>query len=110
MRRKRPLRLLVLGLLSVAVLIYLVLNFPPTYGFMISDFRFQILPIVLVLVFLFIFSLVAFLLNNKRRGFLVAVFILGYFILKLINLTHPFFIILLLILLAMLELLFAKRK
>ncbi|MCL6096771.1 MAG: hypothetical protein M1444_03800 [Patescibacteria group bacterium] len=110
MRKKRPLRLLVLGLLSIVSLIYLVLNFPPTYGFTISDFRFQILPIGLALLSLFIFSLFGFVLNNKRRGFLVAVFVLGYLILRLMSLTHPFFIILLLVLLIMLEFLFAKRK
>jgi hypothetical protein len=77
---------------------------------MIYDLGFQILPIALLLAFLFIFSLFSFLLNNKRRGFLISCFVLGYFILKLMNLTHPFFTILLLILLIMLELLFAKRK
>ncbi|MCL6096633.1 MAG: hypothetical protein M1444_03065, partial [Patescibacteria group bacterium] len=77
---------------------------------MIYDLGFMILPVVLFLGFLFIFSLFAFILNNKRRGFLISCFVLGYLVLKLLNLGHPFFIILLLILLAMLELLFAKRK
>ncbi len=118
MRKRKPFWLLVVSLLSLAILIYLVLNFPPSHQFTIYnlpfDFaqggRFTILPIVLILIFLFIFSLFGFILNNKRRGVLIAVFVLGYLILKLLNLTHPFFIILLLVLLIMLELLFAKRK
>jgi len=91
-------------------IIYFILNFSPSSQLSISHLQFAILPIVLALSFLFIFSFFTFILNNKRRGLLIAVFVLGYFILKLMNLAHPFFIILLLILLTMLELLFAKRK
>src|ERR1035437_1487151 len=110
MRKKRPFKLLILSLLFLALSIYLIFNFPPSFQFSVFNFQFSILAPTLAILFLFIFFLVSFLLNNKRRGLFVAIFVLGYLILKLLNLTNPFFIILLLILLTMLELLFTKRK
>ena len=110
MRKKRPVQLIAISILLMVSIIYLILNFSPTPQLSIGHLQFAILPIVLILVFLFIFSFFSFILNNKRRGLLIATFVLGYLILKLLNLTFPFFIVLLAVLLLLVELLFIKRK
>jgi hypothetical protein len=109
-RRRKPLSLLVLSILSFGVLGYLILNFPPGFNFSVINFNLSILIFSFLLLFIFLYSLFGFVLNNKRRGLLIGLFVVIYFLLRLNNLTHPFFLILLLILLVMLELLFAKRK
>ena len=118
-RKRRPVWLLVVSLLSLASLIYLILNFPPSHKFTILDLKiassaynlqFTILPIFFLLTFAFCFSLFAFLLNNKRRGLFFGLFVLTILVLRLNHLLHPFFLILLLAFFITLELLFKRRK
>jgi hypothetical protein len=109
-KRKRNILFLFLGLISIAALIYSVLNFSPTYGFTIYNLQFTILPIFFALLFSFLFFLFSFILASKRRGLFVGAFIVIYLILRLNNLTHPFFLLILLVLFGSLELFFIKRK
>ena len=118
-RKRRPVWLLVVSLLSLASLIYLILNFPPSHKFTILDLKiassaynlqFTILPIFFLLTFAFCFSLFAFLLNNKRRGLFFGLFVLTILVLRLNHLLHPFFLILLLAFFITLDLLSNSRK
>ena len=109
-RRKRHLWLLPVSFLSLAALVYLILNFSPAFQLSIINFQFSILIPALTLLFIFIFSLFAFILNNSRRGFLLGLLIISYLLLRLNGLTSPFFAILLLILFGVIELFFVKRK
>lgn len=119
-RKKRPIWLLVLSSLLLASLVYLVLNFPPTHKFTIYNLsfdpwlrtkgQFTILPLFFILLFSTLYSLFTALLSNKRRGLLIALFFSIYLILRLINLTHPFFLILLIALFGGIEIFFVKRK
>ena len=110
-RKKRPIWLLVVSLLSLASLIYLILNFPPNWKFEIGNYlKFDILYIFFTLLFTFFFPLIAFLLNNKRRGLFFGLFVLTILVLRLNYLLHPFFLILLLAFFITLELLFKRRK
>lgn len=119
-RRKRPILLLILGFLLFGSLAYIIINFDPMSKFSIfpakqdlaprDNFQFPILPIFFIVVFLSTFSLSAFLLNNSRRGLFMALFIVANLLLRLFNITHPFFPILLIALFFVLDLLFSNRK
>jgi len=109
-REKRPFLFLIVSFLSLGALGYLVLNFPPTFQFSILNIQFSILIPGLALLFLFIFSLFSFILNNKRRGLLLGMLTIFYLLLRLNGLTSLFFAILLLILFGGIELFFVKQK
>ena len=102
--------LIVISILTVAALTYLILKFSPSARFLILNYQFPVIALFLALLFIFLFSLSAFILTSTRRGVLIGLFAVIYLILRLNNLTHPFFLIMLLILFACVELLFAKRK
>jgi hypothetical protein len=109
-KKKRPFWLLVISILSLVALWYLILNYSPIFQFSISNFQFSILIPGFALLFLLVFSLFTFLLNNSRRGFLLGLLAISYLLLRLNGLTSPFFAILLLILFGGIELFFIKRK
>jgi len=109
-KRKRHILFLFLGLISFVALIYSVLSFAPAYGFTVYGLQLTILPVFFVLLFSFLFFLFSFIFTSKRRGFFVGAFIVIYLILRFNNLTHPFFLLILLILFGSLELFFVKRK
>src|SRR3989344_3844363 len=100
-RRKKPIWLLIGGLLSLVIFIYLIVFFSPNSQFSLAPRSLGevgIFPLFFILIFAFLFSLFSFLLNNFRRGIFVGLFALIYLLLRLLNLTHPFFLIMLLIL------------
>jgi hypothetical protein len=109
-KRKRPFWLLIVFVLSLVGLGYLVLNFSPSSQLSILNFELSVLIPGFTFLFLVIFSLVTFLLNNSRRGFLLGLLVISYLLLKLNGLTSPFFAILLVILFVGVELFFIKRK
>lgn len=109
-QKKRPFLLLILSFLVFAGLLYLILNFDPTRKFSVLSSRFSVLPAFFPLLFLCIFSLTAYILNNSRRGLFAALFVTSYLLLRFFHLTHLFFLLLLIALFFTLELLFLNRK
>ncbi len=61
------------------------------------------------LLFIFLFSLLSFLYRKKTHGVLGGCFLVSYLLLRLGGFTHPLFLLILLALLLILELLFAKK-
>src|SRR3989344_6221949 len=108
-RRKKPIWLLIGGLLSLVIFIYLIVFFSPNSQFSTFNFQLSILPVFLLISFLLFFSASSYLLNNIRRGIFVGLFALIYLLLRLLNLTHPFFLIMLLILFITLEMFFSYK-
>lgn len=100
---------LITGLLFLGALIYIVLNFGPDKNIKVLNFYLPPLPVFFVLFFIGVYELFKFILN-QRRGLLIAFFATLYLILRLNNLTHPFFAILILALFMTFELLFKERK
>src|ERR1035437_548803 len=109
-KRKKYLWLLIISLLSGATLGYFILNFSPAFQFSIFSFKFSVLSFALLLLFLLLFTLTTFALNNSRRGLLLGLLVISYLLLRLNGLTSPFFAILLLILFGGIELFFIKKK
>ncbi|MBI3093184.1 MAG: hypothetical protein HYZ02_03045, partial [Candidatus Levybacteria bacterium] len=95
-RRRKPFLFLFFALFSLGSLIYLISSFPPDYELRIMNHELGIIFAFFFLLFLSAFYLFSYLLNNKRRGFFIGVFITLYFLLRLFGLTHLFFLILLL--------------
>src|SRR3989344_182351 len=109
-RRKRPLLLLIFSLISFASLSYLIMNSDPTQKLNSYGLQLTTIPFFFILVFLSTFSLSAYILNNSRRGLLIALAIVFYLLLRFYNLTHFFFLLLLVALFFVLELLFSNHK
>lgn len=107
--KKRPILLLVFGLLSLASLIYVIFFLNPQTSYQILNTKYSILIILFLLLFLSFFSLFSFLFNNKRRGLFVSLLAVLYLLLRYNNLTHPFFLITLIALFIILELLFSRQ-
>ena len=109
-KKKRPLWLLVVGILSLGILTYLILNYSPSDNLSLISNHLSLIPIFLLLLFILTFSVFSFIFNNSRRGFLLGLLTISYLLLRLGGLTSPFFAILLLILFGGIELFFIKRK
>lgn len=116
-RRKRRFTFFSLSILSLGALAYLIFFYPPSRQFSIlpalpagRNFQFSITVLLFLLFFLFTFSLVGLLTNHTLRAVTYATVTCLYLYLRLINLTHPFFLVLLAALLIILELLFRRNK
>ena len=109
-RGKRPILLLILTTLSFAVLLTLTYIFPPDSRLEIGNWKIELVYAVLAVLFLFIFSLIAYLFRSKMHGCLIASFTIIYLLFRLNNLTHPFFLMLLLLLLLTLEFFVSHKK
>src|SRR3972149_9615852 len=109
-RRRRKFYFLVLSIISLVSLLYLVFVFPPIYQFQISNFKFQILYPAFILLFSFLYFLFSYVFTDKKQGLLIGGLAVLYLILRMVILTHPLFLILLLILFVSLELFFINRK
>lgn len=91
-------------------LIYLLVSYPPSFELRIGSYELGILNLFFTLVFLFLFSLIAYIFNNARRGMFAGVFVVIYLFLRLTKLTHPFFLVLIIALLVTIELFFSRKK
>lgn len=109
-RGKRTTLFLLLTLVSLVALIGLVYLFPPDFKLVIGNWSLVILYVFLPLLFLCIFSLVAYVFKSKMHAGLIASFTIIYLIFRLNNLTHPFFLMMLLLLLLSLEFLVSHKR
>lgn len=109
-KRKKLLILPILSIISLACLTYLIFAFPPNTLIVFYNFKITALPIAFLLSFIFIWTLFWFVFANKIQGLLLSIFPLIYLILRLNNLTQTFFLVLLFILFAGLELFFFRHK
>lgn len=109
-RNRRSAKLLFLTIISFAAITYIIFFVSPTFAYPILAFKLPILIVFVSLITLFTFSLTTYISKNKKHGFLVSLFALTYLLFRLSNLTHPFFLLLLLALFITLELLFARQR
>ena len=118
-RRKRPFWLFIISTLSLAGLIYLIITYSPNYQFSlpfealakwgIYNFQFPILYIFFLLFFIFLTSIISYLLRSPRRAILIGLLTIIYFIFRMFHLNSPYFLLLLLALYISLELFFKKN-
>lgn len=108
--KTKPWGLLLLFVLSLAGLCYLFLTFPPGSAFVILGIPISYVIIFFILLFLTLYALVAFFLTSALQGVLVGSFIVSLLLFRIINLTHPFFTILLFVLFLCIEAIVWKRK
>lgn len=106
---KRKIRFLSLGIALLIGVLYLIFNFSPTHEFLIEDYKLQIIYPAFLLLFFSLYFIFAFIFANKRRGLFISLFAVIYLVLRMNNLAHPLFFILLLILFTSLELFYYKR-
>ena len=109
-KRKKPIKFLLLSILSFLALIYIIFFIPPSYHIQIFSLQLPIVSLFLLSLFLFCFSLPTYLFKNRADGLLISIFAVSIFVFRLTNLTHPFFFILLVSLFLTLELLFTYKK
>ena len=119
--QKRPLSLLIIGIISLVTLAYLIYFFPPnsnlTFPKIITTLPIslenylQIPPLILffLLTAIFFFSIGSYIFKSKAHGILIAGLVIVYLLFRLYHLTHPFFLILLLALFLVLELFVSSR-
>ncbi len=119
--RKRPLPLLVIGIISLLTLASLIYFFSPVTNLTLPETFIQLpfflgnyiqispLPVFFVLLAIFLFSIGSYIFNSKTHGILIAGFVIIYLLFRLTHLTHPFFLILLLALFFSLEMFVSSR-
>lgn len=123
-RRKRPFWLLVISLLSLTGLIYLIINYSPNsqlsfplevplsgtkWGTYSANWRISILYIFFLLFFIFLISIISYLLRSPRRAILIGLLTIIYLIFRMLHLSSPYLLFLLLALYISLELFFKKN-
>jgi len=109
-KRKRNIWLLVASLVSLATFIAFIILVPPNSVIQIIWLSISILPIFFLLLSLVLFFMASYIFKSVKHGILLFLFVLIYLIFRLNNLTHPFFLILLIALFLTLELLVSYRK
>lgn len=108
--RKRSWKLLFVSMLAFVGLVYLIWGVDPEQTVLVLSYPLSIFPLFFISLFLFLFGITSFLFKSKVHGILIAMIIVAYLLFRQNDLTHPFFAILLLALLLVLELMFTYRK
>jgi hypothetical protein len=120
--RKRPLSLLIIGIICLILLACLIYFFSPYTNLTFSqnyvsipfslDKLIQIPPMIVlfILTAISLFTLGTYTFKSKTHGILIAGLFVTYLLFRLNNLTNPFFLILLLALFFTLEMLVSSRK
>lgn len=119
-KRKRHLGFLISALASLGIFFYIIVSHAPSEQFSIfpaerdlasqDNFRIPILLPFFILLFIFIYSLIRFILKSSIHAVLAAIFVVAYLFLRMNNLTHPFFLFLLVAVFLTFELFFSKRS
>jgi hypothetical protein len=119
-RRKRPLRLFVLGILSLVGLVYLIINYSPNsqitlpLGILakwgILNFQFSILYIFFLLFFIFLLSFISYFLRSPRRAVLIGLLTVAYLGLRIFRIDSLYLLLLIITLYICLELFFKKDQ
>src|SRR5271170_3745249 len=99
--RRRPLSLLIIGIISLLTLALLIYFFSPNANLIFPqtmvkfplslDKYAQVPPIILffILIAIFFFSLGSYIFKSKAHGVLIAGLVVTYLLFRLNNLTHP---------------------
>lgn len=101
-RRKRSLKLLLIGKFALIGFLYLLFFTKPMQEFSLLFF--------LLLLFISTAALTAYATYDVRKGLIAGSGITGYLILRFLHLTEPFFIIVLIALLVSLNFVFSPRR
>ena len=119
-RKKRSLKFLALSLLSFIFLLYIIVYTPPSFKFTIfpaernlasqDNFQIPILIPFFTLLFIFVYSIIAFMFKSSIHGVLAGLFVVLYLVLRMKDLTHPFFLVLLFAIFLTLDIFFSKRS
>jgi hypothetical protein len=100
MRKRKKLWQLILGIVSLAALLYLIIKLPPVFPNIIFFF---------VLIFISLWFFISFLFKSAVQATLISALLSSYLLIRMWGLVHPLFIALLVILFITLELFFKKR-
>lgn len=108
--KKRPMRLLLVSVLSCIALLFILYMLPPSLSIPIGSFTLSIIPLTFLIIGIFVFCVVTYMFGSAKHGILASLFVLIYLWLRLNKLFHPMFTLLLVALLLTLELLFSAKK
>ncbi len=109
MRKKQRKKIfLISSVVSLVGLITIILFLPPTFEISFSLLSLPIIYISFILIFLFLYSLTAYVFKSFIHGILVGLFPITYLILRLNDLRNPIFFILLLGLFIAMEILLVQ--
>lgn len=109
-RRRRNYIYLLLAILFAIFALYIIKNFPPFYKFPVMNIGIPVLPVFLITLAGFIYSILTFIFIQKTQGILVSFFIIIYLVLRLLGLTHWGFGVIILILFIVSEIYILKKK
>ena len=108
--RKRSIIYLVISIASLIGVLGIIFLLPPTHGFNILNFKFNISILLLCFIFLFLFSVCRYFFQNKKHGIILGLFAVLYLVLRIFDFVHPLFLFLLIALFLSLELLLSSGQ
>jgi len=92
------------------LLLYLIFFFPPTYQIRLNTITIPIFIPFFLLLFFTVAGFTGLLFKNTLQGMVFGVFCVGYVLLRLFGFTHWFFLLLLVILFALIEIILLKSR
>lgn len=92
-RRLSP--LFPIGFVTLLLLTLIIIFIPPSFRLTAPFFSLSIISIALPLVFLLFFAIGTLLFKTRMHGLLLSLFIVSYLLLRLNELNHPIFFVLL---------------
>lgn len=109
-RKRRNFLYFLVAILFLILTGYIFLSFAPDHKFRVLNFEISIIPLFLISIFIFIYSLLRFILIYSHQAFLISIIFIVYLFFRLIGLTHWIFAALLLALFITIELFIIKKK
>ncbi len=110
--KKRSIVSLFFSIIILGLFLFLVFLFPPDQKLSLPFQSIYIpsLPVFFLLIFLFLATLIIYLFRSLIHGVLIGLFVVSYLLLRLNNLTQPFFLLILALMFLLLEFLFYQKK
>lgn len=109
-RRRKFFPFLIFGILFFFSLVFLIFFYSPNSYLTIGTLTVSTTILFFLLLFLFCSLISFYIFLNIRRGIFIGMCVVGYFLLRMLDLSHPVYVLLLIILFVVLELLFRKRS
>lgn len=109
-RRKYSLKLVPFILIFLITSSLIIFYFPPTFQIHTFQYQFSILYPFIASLFCFLYFLALIILKSKKRGFLIALFVVVYLLFRLNKLNDPIFLILLIALFLVIEFIFPRKQ
>lgn len=109
-KNKQPITLLLIGILSMILFLYEINTISPSYVFTFATIHIPSIIPFFILIFFILFGFAGAICRSITQGIVAGIIGIAYLLLRMLGITHWFFMILLILLFAVIELFLLQKN